>query len=127
MYTLNTDTGIVTRDIDGKQVAPCDSPTDRDFKTYLAWINAGGQVTTEQSATAYIPAPITDTQARLVLLDNNLLDGFEQWISSDPERAIWWETADIIHFNNPQVQAAITNELVTPEQMVMLFDAAAKF
>lgn len=126
MYNLDISTGTVKRDSDGKQIAPCDSWNDVDFQAYLAWVNAGGQVTVvEPAPPQYIPEPITDTQARLVLLENNLLAGFEQWINSD-ERSVWWETADLIHFDNPQVQAAITNSLVTHEQMVALFEAAAR-
>lgn len=40
-YTLNLQTGVVTRDSDGKQVAPCQSTDDPDFMRYQAWANDG--------------------------------------------------------------------------------------
>jgi hypothetical protein len=45
MYTLDIHTGIVVRDSDGKQVAPCQSAEDPDFLTYQEWANSGGEPT----------------------------------------------------------------------------------
>lgn len=45
MYTLDLYTGIVTRDSDSKQIAPCQSAEDPDFLEYQAWANDGGEPT----------------------------------------------------------------------------------
>ena len=44
-YTIILDEGVVIRDIDQKQVAPCDSDQDADFKEYNHWIDAGNEPT----------------------------------------------------------------------------------
>ena len=43
MYTLVLDQGTVTRDSDGKVVAPCESELDPDFIAYIEWVYAGNQ------------------------------------------------------------------------------------
>lgn len=40
-YTIHITEGTVTRDSDGKVVAPCESVEDPDFQAYQAWIAAG--------------------------------------------------------------------------------------
>lgn len=50
MYTLNVSTGIVTRDVDGKQVAPAQSAEDPDYSAYYEWVNGGGQPTVVENA-----------------------------------------------------------------------------
>ena len=44
-YTIILDEGIVLRDSDGVQIAPCQSDQDPDFLAYNAWIEAGGEPT----------------------------------------------------------------------------------
>lgn len=46
MYIFNPQDGTITRESDGKVVAPCQSPEDADFLAYVAWVNAGNQPTT---------------------------------------------------------------------------------
>lgn len=41
MYTIVMDAGVVIRNDDGKQVAPCQDAGDPDFLAYLAWVNDG--------------------------------------------------------------------------------------
>jgi len=43
MYTIILDQGTVTRDEDGKVVAPCQSDQDPDFRAYIDWVEAGNQ------------------------------------------------------------------------------------
>lgn len=45
MYTLDLNTGIVTRDADGKQVAPVDDINDVDYVAYVNWVNNGNSPT----------------------------------------------------------------------------------
>ena len=52
MYTLDLYSGVVTRDSDGKQVAPCQSVEDPDFLEYQAWANGGGAPTIVDSTPA---------------------------------------------------------------------------
>jgi hypothetical protein len=44
-YTIILDEGVVLRDSDGAQVAPCQSTQDPDFVAYIAWVEAGGEPT----------------------------------------------------------------------------------
>jgi len=44
-YTIILDEGVVIRDSDGVQVAPCQSVDDPDFVAYEVWVEAGGQPT----------------------------------------------------------------------------------
>lgn len=41
MYTLVVNLGIVTRDSDGKQIAPCQSADDADLAAYNTWVEQG--------------------------------------------------------------------------------------
>lgn len=43
MYTIILDEGVVLRDSDGAQIAPCQSSDDPAFVAYNAWVEAGGQ------------------------------------------------------------------------------------
>ena len=44
-YTIILDEGIVLRDSDGVQVAPCQSVDEPDFIAYNEWVEAGGEPT----------------------------------------------------------------------------------
>lgn len=44
-YTIILDEGVVIRDSDGVQVAPCQSVDEPNFITYNAWVEAGGEPT----------------------------------------------------------------------------------
>lgn len=41
MYTMKVNLGTVTRDSDGKQIAPCQSVDDVDFIAYQEWVAQG--------------------------------------------------------------------------------------
>lgn len=43
MYTINLSNGEVTRQEDGKVVAPCQSVDDPDYVAYVEWVTAGNQ------------------------------------------------------------------------------------
>lgn len=45
MYTMILDQGTVTRDSDGKIIAPCESEHDVNFIEYNDWINSGNEPT----------------------------------------------------------------------------------
>lgn len=44
-YTIILNEGVVIRDSDGAQIAPCQSDHDVNFMAYNAWVEAGGQPT----------------------------------------------------------------------------------
>ena len=44
-YTIILDEGVVLRDSDGVQVAPCQSAEDPDFVAYNSWVESGNQPT----------------------------------------------------------------------------------
>ena len=44
-YTIILDEGVVIRDSDNKQIAPCQDDHDADFIAYNAWVEAGGEPT----------------------------------------------------------------------------------
>lgn len=50
MYTIILDEGTVTRDSDGKVVAPCQSAEDPDFVAYINWVEAGNEPTVYNTA-----------------------------------------------------------------------------
>lgn len=45
MYTINIATGTVTRNSDGKQVAPAQSTDDLDYIEYVTWVGNGNTPT----------------------------------------------------------------------------------
>ena len=44
-YTIILDEGIVIRDSDQKQIAPCDTAEDPDFQEYTIWVKVGNEPT----------------------------------------------------------------------------------
>ena len=44
-YTIILDEGVVIRDIDQKQIAPCDSDQDIDFQEYNSCVISGNEPT----------------------------------------------------------------------------------
>jgi hypothetical protein len=58
-YTLNLATGSVTRDSDGKQVAPAQTVDDPDYVAYVEWCNAGNQPSEISIAPPNEPRKIT--------------------------------------------------------------------
>jgi len=52
MYSLNPSDGSVSRDSDGKVVAPCQSADDPDFVAYIQWVTEGNQPAVNDEGTA---------------------------------------------------------------------------
>lgn len=70
---------------------------------------------------AMVPNSITPRQARLVLLQNNLLDDLEVLIANDRVLQIWWEYSLEIKRNDERLlQAAVALKL-TDEQLDNMF------
>lgn len=43
MYTIILDEGLVIRDSDSLQIAPCSDESDQNFLDYIEWVNSGNQ------------------------------------------------------------------------------------
>ena len=77
-YTLHIQSGTVTRDADGVEVAPAQSVTDADYVAYIEWINAGNEPRILDYPTAAVPQEVSMRQAQQALLQEGLLDTVEQ-------------------------------------------------
>ena len=44
-YTLTVNTGALTRDSDGRQIAPCQSADEPELVEYNVWVAAGNEPT----------------------------------------------------------------------------------
>ncbi len=64
MYTIVVNAGVVLRDSDGKQVAPCQSVEDPDFLAYIEWVNAGNA-----PAVTNLPEPSTRRLSKLAYMN----------------------------------------------------------
>ena len=102
-YTINIATGVVTRDSDGKQVAPCQSVNDPDYVAYIAWINAGNAPVVVDIAPPTFE-PVTRAQLRLALDAAGLTAGVEAAIAAGPAALrIMWEDSQSFHRHHPMV------------------------
>lgn len=102
-YTLDTTTGTVTRNSDGKQVAPCQSPSDPDYVAYANWVAAGNSPTVI-SSTPIVFGEITRAQLRLALEAAGLTAAVEAAIAAGPANLrIMWEDSQTFHRNHPMV------------------------
>lgn len=86
-YTLHVQTGTVTRDIDGLEVAPCQSADDPEFVAYIQWVEAGNEPRIVNYPTQPVPQEVTMRQARQALLQAGMLDTVEQ-VVSQADRAV---------------------------------------
>lgn len=98
-YTLHIQTGTVTRDLDGLEVAPCQSATDPDYIAYVRWVEDGNDPRIVDYPTPPVPQTVPMRQARLALLAAGLLDDVDAAIAAIPDEMqrraaqIEWEFA----------------------------------
>lgn len=102
-YTINIATGVVTRDSDGKQVAPCQSLYEPDYVAYAQWVAAG-----HEPAIINVPPlhfdPISRAQLRLALDAAGLTAAVEAAIAGGPAALrIMWEDSQNYHRHHPMV------------------------
>lgn len=76
-YTIDLTTGVVTRDLDGVQVAPADSVDGPDFAAYAEWVSGGGVPIQISSEVRVVPQEVSMRQAQQALLQRGLLDTVE--------------------------------------------------
>lgn len=80
----------------------------------------------ELRQTIEVPHSITPRQARLILLQNALLDDIEALISTDKALQIWWEYSLEVERNNQYLLTAATALGLTEEHLDEMFIAAGK-
>ena len=69
---------------------------------------------------------ISARQARLILLNNNLLDDIELLLANDKALQIWWEYSIEIERDNHYLVQAATQLGITDEQLDAMFLEASK-
>lgn len=74
---------------------------------------------------SFVPQSITPRQARLVLLQYNLLDDIEAMIATDRELGIWWEYSLDIKRDDERLLIASMALGITPEQLDQMFIEAS--
>ena len=75
----------------------------------------------EAQRKALIPQSLTPRQARLVLLQNGILDDIETMVATDRAMGIWWEySLEIVRDNEHIVNAGVALGL-TSEQLDQMF------
>lgn len=85
-YTIILDEGIVLRDSDGAQVAPCQSASDLDYVSYVSYVEAGHAVTqiaSRSSSVTSVPESVSRFQARAALWQMGFLDEVEDFMALD--------------------------------------------
>ena len=83
-YTIILDEGVVLRDSDGAQIAPCQSADDPDFMLYASYVEAGGvvaQVVSRTLTATPVPESVSRFQARAALWQMGFLDDVEDFMA----------------------------------------------
>ena len=62
-YIIHMQSGTVTREADGVEVAPCQSAKDPNFVAYIDWVNAGNEPRVVDYPMPSVPQSITRAQA----------------------------------------------------------------
>lgn len=130
-YTIILDEGVVLRDSDGVQVAPCQSVDDVEYRAYIAHIDAGGQVTqvaSRRMANKQVPDSVSLFQMRAALWQMGVLDDVNQRISLDDVDALVkmaWEGSPVCHRDSELVSFVSGFLEFTSDQMDDVFFFAA--
>lgn len=131
MYTIILDEGIVLRDADGKQVAPCQSPADPDFMVYAAYADAGGEVATVISRNVSpipVPESVSRFQARAALWMMDFLDDVEAYMAletTDMMARLAWADAQDFRRDSVFVRAVLPLLAINDAQADDLFRFAS--
>lgn len=97
MYTHNLQTGVVTRDSDGVQVAPADYPLNHDALVYQEWLGAGAMPTPYVAAVVVDPLQLESDVVAAVQIEldrqaqtknyDSILSAVTYWDSAIPQFA----------------------------------------
>lgn len=116
MYTILT-YGHIRNDLTGVHFAPVDGSIE--YKEYVEWLSKGNTAQTEPDPLlSYVPSSVTARQARLALLEADLLDDVEILVQNQ-SRAVQleWEYATYIERDNALLKLLNISE----EQIDQLF------
>lgn len=105
-YTIHHGDGTVTRNSDGKVVAPCQSVDDPDFVSYHAWIDAGNEPSIDDAQPVIVPQSITPRQIRLALNQLGLRAQVEAAIAAGSQNLKdEWQFTSAFERSNPEIIA----------------------
>lgn len=88
------------------------------------WLYDGNEFTASPPPPVVIPT-LTMRQARLALLDADILDEVEAAITT-PENRIWWDYSTTVERNHPLVDAVLAALGKSPKEIDEMFIEAAK-
>lgn len=121
-YTLHIQSGSVTRDADGVQVAPCQSADDPEFIAYNAWIEAGNEPRVVDYPMPPVPQEVSMRQAQQALLQAGMLDTVEQVVAqADRAVQIDWLKGQTVRRDWPALKVVQSLLNMTERQIDELF------
>ena len=110
--------------IDKRKVEYIDFPDFLDGQLFLEYNN--GFVTQEPKQSINIPQVITMRQARLQLLEVDLLDDVEALVALDRKSQIEWEYANEVYRQSPLIESIKGALSLTDKQIDDMFLKASK-
>lgn len=121
-YTFHIQSGTITRDADGVEVAPAQSVTDPDYVAYVEWINAGNVPRTVNYPMPSVPQEVSMRQAQQALLQEGLLDAVEQVVAqADRSIQIDWYNGQTVRRDWPALNVVQSLLGMTDRQVDELF------
>lgn len=121
-YTLHIQSGTVTRDADGVEVAPAQSVTDPDYSAYVEWINAGNVPRTVDYTMPSVPQEVSMRQAQQALFLEGILDTVEQVVEqADRSIQIDWYNGQTVRRDWPALNVVQSLLGMTDRQVDELF------
>ena len=99
---------------------------NRDYREYLEWLDEGNEPAQPAAQESAPPRSVEMRQARLALLQFDMLDAVESTIAAAPKAAqIEWEFALTINRDYPLVQSMKASLGLSESQLDELFTLAA--
>lgn len=126
MYKLTQGTNVLRSD--GVSIPKDERNTD--YQRYLAWLAEGNTPESADPVAPVVPVSVTMRQARLALLQQELLTQVNDAVASMPGAQgeavrIEWEFSSTVERNRPLVQALAASLGLTSQELDDLFILAA--